>query len=633
MKTLIKEKTVNTDIKTESHFGRGRRRNFGCLPIITFFLLLTSCVFAFGQEDPFADIVNNIGKQQVKTINGEVKDAILFLQEIPESERIYIRFFTVAFLPTEELKQDAWLQLSFVCHSLMGVPDSELLLSGSYKPIAIRNNIGTKEAPEYEFIVNNRVSDTLCWIDIRDFGWTPESMELVSLEDGYFVEPVVDNDVNGLLRLLSGNAVFRADWFINHGTNVLAQVDNGKKTLIYRELLYSGNKTKPKTVQEFRTIWGVPDLEKAQSRGNSFLTLTVNESKLVARHNRILLGLNSDLGYIFQSYDVNSETGKRDYVSNFLELKGKPPEIFDAGEIFASNNVGMQVYDLLDSKGNLINDANAGVARHLSDVIGDARVRISSSCIDCHAEGPIPSENTIKEFLNSKVGSLKGGISTYDYADKLRIERNYLSDKFEDLVKDSQVKFARSLKKINGLEPAENVKSYLNVISWYNQPLDLKQIVLETGYSEKEILEKCGGLDLVMHTRRRVHPRVSLLLVNKIGIPRENWEGVGRDGQPGSFQDLMLTLKGVTKITETKSVITEKVIDIVKPAENSTVYKLVVEKPNSINLDGKWITLPIGTELEFLGEQPNNVGTIWYKVNINGKVGFILPEVVEQVKK
>ena len=556
----------------------------------------------------------------VKTISTEVADAALYLQEkVAPENRPYIRFFTTYAVP-EELQEDTLLQLSFICHSLMGVASDETGNSGAYYPVAKFVWVD-KEKRTYKIERLGAVTPTLHAIDLRYYNWTPQAWENVSKLDGYTVAPVIPDELYGYIRLLAGNAVVRADWFIDAATNTTKQADLGIKNTIYRELLYASNKV-PTNVQEFQKIWGPANEEEAIAKGNNFLTLTVN-SNIVARHNRVLSGFRSDYGWSFRTYDVLSQTGKRDYFTNFFESKGKPPKIFDAGELIAANSVQMQVYDLINDKEQIINDANAGVARHTGDVLGDARVRVANSCVDCHAAGPIPSENAIKEFVKSK-----GQLNTYEYADKLRIERAYLSDKFEDFVLDSQSQFARALLKVNGLTPEENVKSYLKVITWYNKPLDISQVVLETGLSEKEIEEKAGGKDLLMHQRRYVPPRLSLLLVNKNPIPREVWE-VSRDGIPSAFQATVLMIRGLTKTTTSYNTVTEKIVE--KQVEKSVFINIIEGRENGAILFKKgtsqWFAPQIGTKYKYLGEEKNSQGKIWYKFEVDGNIGYVLPEI------
>lgn len=571
-------------------------------------LLFLFSLNAFSQEK---NILGPVGlDKELPSVEREVKVCLLHLMSQPEENREYLRYFTSYAVP-KELQDDNWLALSFCLHSLIGVNEREEQgAAGGYYPLgfAVRDEVDEKK---YTVKVFNQISPTIAYIDIRNFNFSPQSWENISQVDGYFVSPVVKDDILGFMRLLAGNVIVRSDWFIKNSMDVTLQADQGRKVSIYRELLYSRSK-QPKTADEFEQIWGLSSKEKARQRSTEGITLTVNEVETVARHNRILVAYRTDFGNLWRSYDVLSETGKRDYVTNFIEMKGKPPEVFDAGEIIANNIIGLQIYELVDGQGKIINEAAAGAARHVSDVLGDVRVRVSFSCQDCHSQGSIPANNTIKEFINSKTGAIK----LYDNADKLRIERAYLSEKFEDSIEDGQAIFARSLKRVNGLTPAENNKSYLKMVSWYSKSLDLPQVLVELGCTEAELLEKIGGKDLQMHYRRKIPERLSLLVVNKTPIRRETFE-VARDNLPSVFQQCAILIKGVTLKTERT---------IIGQLEEKPVYVNVVESSaNGLNLDAKWYKVEIGQQYKYLGQTSKNPsGQEFYNVQVNGKTGFIL---------
>lgn len=472
-----------------------------------------------------------------KILTQEAEDAINFLQDYTTSEEYeHIRFFSTYAIP-EDKRNDAILTLSFVCHSLTGLGPT----LGGYYPLAIQQ--------DGKFVALQQVdgSDTLWWIDLRNYNWSQQSWENVAKQDGYFVEPAVDHKVMGALRLMAGNAILRADWFITNSTDIMRQDDIGQKNNIYRELLYS-KVEQPKTVDEFRKIWGL-DLAKAVELGNQYGSLVLTSNK-VALDNRLLFGYRTELGWLYETYDVKDDTGDRDYLESFPKLGGRPPKTSDAGEIFASNHLHMQVYDLRDGAGNLVDFADPGVARHLTDVLGDARVKVAHSCMDCHAVGPLPAENIIKEygdFLSLKVPTKE---------EQLNIDRAFLSDRFEDSVVNNQTAFAIAMMKVNGLSPQENMQKYLELVRWYNQPLTIEQAAVECGMSPEDYVEKFNFTEEV-NLVKRIPGRIKLMIHanNSIPIPRNIWESPGRDGVPGMFQQSMIYLYGLTTIRNESTLI------------------------------------------------------------------------------
>lgn len=485
-------------------------------------------------------IIKNPEFETLRTPQSEVEDAILFLSKLPQDEASFIRFFsTYAVVPSR--RDDTILTLSFVIHSLTGIStDPDAGNAGGYYPLAKRE--------DGKFKSYRRVpgSPTLWWIDLREHNWTPASWEVISRGDGYFAEPIVTADRSGILRLLAGNAVVRADWFIKHSMSTTDQLDVGQGKDFYSTLLYAMSKN-PTTIDEWRKAWSL-DITKSRSLGNEFATL-VTKSNTIASHNRMLFGYRTELGYLYETYDVKNQRGKRDYLESLLlnAKPGQPPEISDAGEAFASNILGLQVYALRNESGKLVDFGDPSVVRHANDIIGDVRVRVAHSCMDCHASGPIPSENTLQEFISSRAN-----IKTRDKRDAIRLKRSLLSDKFRDSISANQDLFAKAVKKVNGLDTVENGSLYLQSIVRYSQPVTLELAAYECGVSVEEFvaaIKKHVGFGA----------RLKLLVQTGEPIPRDIWESPGKDGIPGAFQQAMILINGLTVIKD--EVLVERVID------------------------------------------------------------------------
>lgn len=482
--------------------------------------------------------------EKLKTPNSEVEDFILFLQNLSPDRQQYIRAFTTYAIP-KELQEEAVLQVSFLIHSMVGISDTEEN-SGTYYPLArakYKPEVKNWDGIEISYIQQVPGSTTLYWIDIRDYNWSEQSWENITKYDGYMVEPIIAHPNNGLLRLIAGNALVRADWFIFHASQTVAQTDLVKTNVpIYRELLYSKTKS-PKSVSEFKKVWGLRDIETSRKLGNEYGTL-VTKSKDVARHNRFLFGYRTEIGWLYQSYDVKSEQGKRDYLDNFYEFGGKPPNTFDGGEIFSSNLLQLQVYDLYDAEEKLVDFADTTIVRHLSDILGDTRVGVPHSCFDCHSSGPIVSENTIAEFLRNN-----GKLYLKSKADQLRIDRAFYNKKFEESIEEHQLLFTKALNKVNGLNPDDNVRTYFKLIKWYNTPVSLEQAAIECGETPENFKQKIKkGLQ---EYNNKLPGRAALLLQTGEPIPRAIWEAPNTDGIPGTFQSTMIIINGLTKVTTT----------------------------------------------------------------------------------
>lgn len=570
--------------------------------------VLLSSTTLYGQnKDPFQrlkELINRSGDpilqtevnlihridDRLRTPQSEVEDAIVHLStRVNKADLPYIRFFsTYAVKP--QYRDDLILTLSFCMHSLVGISDDpDEGNAGGYYPLA---KMDGREFKTYRRVPG---SDTLWWIDLREYNWTPQAWETISLGDGYFSEPVVRHDRSGALRLMSGNAVLRADWFVSHVMSSTEQLDLDGENNFYNTLLYAMKKKAPENIEEFRQAWGL-DIKKARLIGNEYGSL-VTKSEAVARHNRMIFGYRTELGYLYETYDVKNHHGKRDYLEGIILNKrpGGPPEVSDAGEAFATNMLGLQVYALRDGAGNLVEFADPTLARHMSDVIGDARVNVARSCIDCHASGPIPAENTLQEIVNADTK-----LKFYQKRDSLRLKRTLLSKKFTDSVTENQEYFEKGLKKCNGLEPDENGKLFLNAIRNYRERVDLETAAYECGVTVEEFKNK------IVKYNPKFGSRLKLLIQTGEPIPRDLWESPGKDGIPGAFQQAMILINGLTTVTTEK---VEKKVIVPKIIEKDTL------KQGTIN---RGIIFNRNSVRPFLHETHRGIALVKYRLVVGG---------------
>ena len=545
--------------------------------------------------------------------NREVEDAIRFLETIDPADRPFIRLFTTYDYPSEK-RNELVYSLSFIMHSLVGISDNPKNNAGSYYPLAIKGNNG-------EFIPRQNVpnSNTLWWIDIRDYNWSPQSIEKISLQDAYFIEPIIRHENNSLLRLLAGNAIFRASWFVTEASNTQKQEDNDREP-IYDILLYSLS-NRPNTADEWRKHWGV-DIKKSRAIGNEFGALIdksgSGEEKPVSRNNRTLFYNRGELGWIYETYDVKNQEGKRDYIENFPKNAGDRP-FRDGGEIIATNQLQLQVYAITDANEKVVNVADAQLVSHPSDVIGDVRVRTASSCFDCHAEGLIEPINIMTDYL--------GTIKFRTIEDKRNVDRIFLNGRFNESINDNKLLYARALKKVNGLTPKENFKALYNVMSWYAKDITLRQAAIECGISVENFIS-------TMKNKKKLPGRIALLLNNERSknIPRDVWASPGTDGIPGMFQQSMILIHGLTKITKDEIIEVEVDNNIKQKIIKNEIKKIVrkVSKNGVLLRDGKKIIaiLSKGVEVEVLSESLLD-NQKWLRVRHGNFVGFVMEREVK----
>lgn len=578
-----------------------------------FFLLLVFASNTLGQTPNDAI--------ELKTPNSEVEDAILFLTDLQNEGRdpSFIRFFSTYNIQDKKEKEDVVLTLSFVLHSLIAIGKDDEYNSGGFTPLAKRDEEGNFTS--YQKVPD---SDSLWWIDIRDYNWTQQSWENISKFDGYFAEPVVRYDRSGVLRLLAGNAVVRADWFIVHATDQTRQSDNKIDNTFYEELLYAQS-DKPKNLDEWVNHWGGIDLKDAQNRGNEAYSL-VTEGTQVARHNRILKMLHGQYGPFFYTFDVINMRGKRNYIDSFLlnSRIGGDPDLYDGGEGIGINYLGGEVYmiyatvfdekdknKIVDTK--LVDFGDTTIVRHISDIIGDNRVRNPYSCFDCHAAGPIPPENTIREFLESQ-----GNFITYDKADSARIKKNYASGRFEYEIKPAQDRFAFFVNGCNGLTPEENGALFLRAVSKYSKPIKtIEEACFEVGVTKEEFIEKVSKAKFGNSLK---------ILIQGGSISKEVWESPPVDGIPGAFQQAMIAINGVTLIED--SVEVQNLITVYRVIEENAYVEGSSKDHWKKNVRKNDMIMPLNQNNNSI----NNDGNTWYKVKTSTGSGFIRDSFVEKIE-
>jgi hypothetical protein len=538
-------------------------------------------------------------QEKLKTPNTEVEDCIKYLvgedkngkKYVNEFDKPYIRFLSTYSIKNPEERQNAVLVCSFVLHSLVGPAKSfDQNNGGAFYPLA-KMSVKNVEFAEYQRVP---FSDTLWWIDLRDYNFTPEAWETASLVDGYFVTPIVQEQNNGALRLLAGNAVLRMDWFITQVTDTTRQRDIEHNFDLYNTFLFA-QVGAPKKIKDWHKFFAV-DIDKSREIGNEFGTL-VTKSQIVSRHNRFLFGYKTELGYMYDTYDVKNQQGLRDYFESFFINKniGVPPETFDAGEAFGSNQLGLQVYTLYDGKGDLVNFGDPTVVRHLTDVLGDTRVRIAHSCIDCHAAGPLPAENTHVDFLKTN-----SNLYLYKKEDRNRVNRVYLDGKFEESIEVNRASFARAVEKSNGLSPEATTKLYLDVIKNYTRNVDLDRAAFECGVSKEEFVAKVN--------QGKFGGRLKLLIQTGEPIPIDVWETRGKDGIPGQFEQAMILINGLTQITKE---------EVVEKVHNVANY-IVIEDTPLMAGPTRLAIIPKNTKIVALEEKDG-----WYRIEYSGKNGWI----------
>lgn len=378
----------------------------------------------------------------------------------------------------------------------------------------ILNSLASVDA-EGEVVKPQRVSDTLWYADMRDYGWCPEQVKAVFDLQPYFVTPAVDK---------APPYLFRADWFIVNCMDTTWQEDRGGKTFPYYVLQYGLGK-EPKDADEFRKAWYV-DLDTIRKLKTEHGTVVNKGDSGVSRHTRQLRRARTLLGYYWETRDVKSHDfldGKtRDFVEDLFANQA------DAGEYIATNKRGLQTYLLTAGNAGKFKRVEFGDPAAVLDQTDeeDRRVRTAKGCVVCHSMGINPPSNVIKDLLNVMGGDIKAY-----YKELAReIRRFYLADLNNEVLADNRI-FQDAIKACNGLTPEANAEAFVTVYDWYRQDVSPEQAGREVGLTVPQLKDTLKSAT----TGRLVY------LFHDKPVPREAWDSLNG----GGYLQTMLLLKRV----------------------------------------------------------------------------------------
>lgn len=550
-------------------------------------ILSLSATLAFGNDSA------------LKTYNSELVDALEFLSKLPEEERPFVLFLTSFTVP-----QTVKIKIRSPANPQQ---QEDITLRDAMKPLIDFTIHSLSGGTIYRRCV--QLTDTLFYVDIRDYEWTQEAIEKVSFEDPYFKEPWVDRDSYTAMRVEAGNNILRADWFIANTMDVIKQVDTDRKVLLYYELLYAKAGV-PKNVKEFQDKWLV-DVQKSIKNKTAKGTIVDYGESIVARHNRQLFRIRTDTGYYWETQDVKNQEGNRDFIENIVTfLHGK--DDFDAGEFITTNFIGMQVYLLANNKGDRIEFADNVVATDHTQQM-DKRVATPRSCIACHAVGINPAANALKALLNTGV--------ELNYATKQDAidSTAFFLDDLDSLILDDQNIYKKATLKACGLDVGDITGLFVRFMEWYEQPLDLAQVSLETGKMVDECRQKIS-----ITARGRLGG-----LVQGRKIPRESWAEPNR----GAFSEAMLLLYG---LGEQNKLLQDNYTNIENKHSqpiNTVVYNIMSPAPMwngrrpVLDKNGDQLVVPVGTVIS-----PLRITDGWIQIVFNNQRGYVSSALVKKVE-
>ncbi len=551
-----------------------------------------------------------------KSIDTEMETVAKFLTVQNPVEAPYLRFFTMYAMPTEpnytigyggrdttiSLRQAGFLVLSFVLNSCANFQHSK----------------GTIITPT---MVPG--SDTLCYINILDYGWNKDQWDRVSKVQPYVAEPLVNHSAYNLGRLVGGNMLFRGDWFIVNATDAQRQLDAKINELIYYDLLFDN--AIPKNGNDFRKNIGVDLKTSLKDNIDRRVILEAGTSgvSIATGGNRKIQSIRTPFGYYWETFD----TKNLDFFNN-LELGDDQK---DAGELIASHKNGTQIYFLVNDKDNRVDFADNGLvddtsllkAKSLNLPI-EHRVRTSISCINCHLNGINQIHNDINESIKEGVTLnvlVQPKYDLYKDFDEYRkakdryliLDRKFVNNGIDSIVENDNKIYEQAIRECNGLIPSQNAKLFMAICQWYDKPLFLPQAALECGVSPAVYIERTVGC---------ISARVNRVAANdKFSIPRKYWDSLD---PAGDYAHSILTIR-LHSPEGTKF----NVNAIIKPTYSNTQKKILGDKVLLITRDCNITVTENGQEI-CLGSLKKGelVPYIkfdgrFYRVDHEGHIGFI----------
>jgi hypothetical protein len=447
----------------------------------------------------------------------------------PNSEHFHALHFLKYFVFEDDRKD-------IVFWSLYDVPP-ELLDSGERLLTASILSHSAGNRPAVARLVPG--SKTLFYGNIRDYNWNREAWEIIALQDPYFREPWINNVDAAELRLIGGNSIVSGSWFIANILDYMKPEDVGLEP-IGPILLYSNLGGPPKTLAEFRAIWGVND-KRVNIFGQAIGTIIPRGQSAVSRNERQIAVTGTDLGYYAETND--NKNGLRRYIDNLDPVLSRPDR--DASEAIASNGVQWQAYWLAAfGNGKAANEqaVNFGDPTVVVDTSGqsdDVRVRMIVSCMSCHATGLNTAPNRLSELLGKKI--------SLNFEDKKELDRHasfYLRN-FNKKVEFYRILYTDAVKRDTGWEPNELVANLHKFLNWYDAPLDLEQAARTSGVT----------IDAYQyHTKGSANATLTGLH-RGFAVPRDAWE----IGDSSVFVESMLLIYRSKLVKIKEVVVKEKV--------------------------------------------------------------------------
>jgi hypothetical protein len=278
-----------------------------------------------------------------------------------------------------------------------------------------------------------------------------------------------------LVKLTQSNVpVLRADWFV-YQTGQQEDRFTG-----YYNFLGVGEKE-----ADFQRLVGA-DPKLARERRKEMAD-AVFRSRVT--HNNRGIAYQAAFGGSYY-YTADFKTSKdRQNTLRLAQGDTEPPR-GDATEQYGHLPNGLWAYYLGNQDGARQNVAPDFIASDSTGVSTDRRVHVGVSCVRCHLAGLQEVDGYYRKIYKDKTE-----LGTLDPTRAKLFEQLYLSD-LPGQIADDNARYAKLIKKVNGLTPQENVRAFGDLWANYEKDMLLADVAREMGVAPdrlKAALENSGG--------------------------------------------------------------------------------------------------------------------------------------------
>lgn len=367
------------------------------------------------------------------------------LDRLPERDRRFVRYFTIA-----HLYNAGWSEDELESYRLAL---SKLVNSLSWGRKIIR------PAPIDP-------AKTVLRVDLRDYKWSEKMWASVLSAYPYGIS--YDTKTAQACAEMTDTPLpyLRADWFV---------------AMASRPPLYHDMLQVPETDVELERLLRI-DVEE-DIRQERIYRAGFNGSG-VSRNNRLIERHETNYGAYWKSYDFGGNSGRQNLFSYPIGPHGKDAFQHDGGEIIFSLPNGLQGYALVDGKGRRIDKGPTSIVSDPKQ--GDRAVVNGLSCMSCHQRGIIEKADQIRE-------SVLKNPKAFDPKDVDAILALYSPrEQFEKLLREDAKRYNEAVAltggrldkngKIIGSDPV------VNLALAFERDLDTKLVAAEVDVTEKDLL-------------------------------------------------------------------------------------------------------------------------------------------------